>query len=226
MCHSCSARRVLRSSSTLSQRCEFTVRSLLLHQGGIWPVPPFFVCSSTKHRALNQISKLCTTIAHRRSWRWIISTLVMPSPWERGRGASYPGSRLHPVMTGWRCWRGSAEPTTLLSLWAQSLHRKENTELKPHLWFMIYHFFCSLTCYFLPKDPKSAHLENAKKEWCQNNQKMWVKYRTVRVSDVCDKLKMWLQANTLIELCWKGTYTMNFSKFALCYNANRLIVAH
>lgn len=43
---------------------------------------------------------------------------------------------------------------------------------------MIYHLFCSLTCYFVPKKPpKSTHLENTKKGCCQI-QKKSVKYRT------------------------------------------------
>lgn len=53
MCHSRSARRVLRSNSKLSQRCEFTVRSLWSHQGGIWPVPPYLSAAAWS------------------TWRWI-----------------------------------------------------------------------------------------------------------------------------------------------------------
>lgn len=33
-----------------------------------------------------------------------------------------PARSFQPVMTGWRCWRGSAEPTTPPGQWARSLH--------------------------------------------------------------------------------------------------------
>lgn len=52
--HSSRERRVLRSSTTSSQRWEFTVWSPLLHRGNL-ACAPSFVYSSVKHRASNQI---------------------------------------------------------------------------------------------------------------------------------------------------------------------------
>jgi len=49
-----------------------------------------------------------------------LSTLAMPSLSEHQHGASCPGSNPPPVMTGWRCWQGSAAPTTPPGLWARS----------------------------------------------------------------------------------------------------------
>lgn len=38
-----------------------------------------------------------------------------------------PARCLITVMRGWQCWQGSAEPTTPPGLWAQSLHRGEDS---------------------------------------------------------------------------------------------------
>lgn len=103
--------------STLS---DFTVR-LLLHWGGFVSCTQFSL-QQREAQGVKSDSKLCTTPSHRRSWRLtgLLSTPVMASLMEHQHRASCPGSKPHTVMTGWRCWQGSAEPTTPPGLWAQS----------------------------------------------------------------------------------------------------------
>lgn len=127
--HSSRDRRVLHSSTTsshssLSGRCCCIRLFVLCTQ---------FSLQQREAQGIKSESKLRTTLLHRRSWMETHSPPLRPRDAltvEHRRGASCPGSKPHPVMTGWRCWRGSAEPTIPPGLWAQSLHREEDTELK------------------------------------------------------------------------------------------------
>lgn len=52
-----------------------------------------------------------------------------PPPWGLHAGYIDAVASSPAVTTGWQCWRGSAEPTTLPDLWVQSLQHNKNTEL-------------------------------------------------------------------------------------------------
>lgn len=112
-------RRVLCSSTTSSQHCDHSQVQCCCIRGG------FVLCIQFPLQGVKSDSKLRTALLHHRSWRWtlLLSAPVMLSPVEHQRSTSCPGSKPQPVMTGWQCWQGSAEPTTPPGLWAQSLHR-------------------------------------------------------------------------------------------------------
>lgn len=119
-----------------SRHCrEFTVLSLwLLHHGGLARVPRVFstAASSIKKKQIrfrnyNQLTASQILKAGR---------LLLPPPVRFLRLGDVEGSpsvaarSSAQVMTGWRCWRGSAEPTTPPGRWAQSLRRSKRNELK------------------------------------------------------------------------------------------------
>lgn len=98
------------------------VRSLVFRGVGLRPALSF-LCSRVKHRA---DSEFRSGLLPRRPWRR--TRLLFTLAKEHRLGASR-----FTVMTGWRCWQGSALPTTLPGLWAQSLQRKQ----EHHLYFRI-----------------------------------------------------------------------------------------
>lgn len=124
-------RRVLRSSTTSSQCCDIittsSVRCCCIR--GFRVVHPVFSTAawSTGHQIRFQITNDPFAPQILETDSPPLHHCVMPSPMEHQCGASCPGSKPHPVMTGWQCWQGSAEPTTPPGLWAQSLHRNNNS---------------------------------------------------------------------------------------------------
>lgn len=137
MCHSSRERaiererRVLCSSTASSQRCVGSAQCCRI--GGSFVLCAQISLQQREAQGVRSDSKLRTTLLPCRSWRrtLLLSTPAMPSPTKHQRSASCPGSEPQPVMTGWQCWQGSAEPTTPPGLWAQSLHRDKELKNNP-----------------------------------------------------------------------------------------------
>lgn len=119
ICHWSSERLFLHSSTTMRQHCQIHSQVAVVAPGGrsCFVQPVFSTAAwSTGHQIRFQIT-------HDPFAPHILET---DSPPVHLRDASCPGSKPHPVMTGWQCWQGSAEPTTPPSLWEQSLHRNKD----------------------------------------------------------------------------------------------------